>query len=46
MLAWVVVGFFFFLKKIFFENNFIIIIISIYGHLLQKNNENADTMAC
>ena len=45
MLAGVVVGFrppppqFFFQKQFFF-------IISIYSHLLQKNNQNADTMAC
>ena len=45
MLAGVVVGFFFppnfFLRKQFFT-----IIISIYSHLLQKTNQNADTMAC
>ena len=44
MLAGVVVGFFF-PPNFFFKNNFFFI-ISIYSHLLQKNNQNADTMAC
>ena len=44
MLAGVVVGFFF-SPNFFFKNNFFFI-ISIYSHLLQKNNQNADTMAC
>ena len=44
MLAGVVVGFFF-PPKFFFKNNFFFI-ISIYSQLLQKNNQNADTMAC
>ena len=39
MLAGVVVGF-------FFSKTIFLIIISIYSHLLQKNNQNADTMAC
>ena len=43
MLAGVVVGFFF-PPNFFFKNNFFF--ISIYSHLLQKNNQNADTMAC
>ena len=44
MLAGVVVGFFF-PPNFFFKNN-LFFIISIYSHLLQKNNQNADTMAC
>ena len=44
MLAGVVVGFFF-PPKFFFQKQFFFI-VSIYTHLLQKNNQNADTMAC
>ena len=44
MLAGVVVGFSF-SPKVFFQKQFFFI-ISIYSHLLQKNNQNADTMAC
>ena len=45
MLAGVVVGFFF-SPNFFFRKQFFTIIISIYSHLLQKTNQNADTMAC
>ena len=45
MLAGVVVGFFFSPPQFFFQKQFFFI-ISIYSHLLQKNNQNADTMAC
>ena len=44
MLAGVVVGFFF--PQFFFSKTIFFFIISIYSHLLQKNNQNADTMAC
>ena len=43
MLAGMAVGFFP-PKNIFWKH--FIIIITIYSHLLQKKNQNTDTMAC